>query len=237
MLKSFAAAHWDAPPSGCAPLSKTLYGNKMNTIDELRKMRFQFLNLLYEKTGGDKFNRVFMNDIGGELGYEQNITQTIVQYLVGESLVEHTSMGGGIAITHYGVKEVEEAISHPEKATEYFPPVNIINIHHMEGSQIQQGTISSNQTGTFNLTNGAEINDFLEILKQKISELVLDKEDESEIQSDISTLESQVASSRPKSSIIKESLLSIQRILEGSTSAVIATQLMPYIPALMAALK
>ena len=98
----------------------------------------------------------------------------------------------------------------------------------MEGSQIQQGTNSSNQTGTFNLTNGIEINNFLKLLKEQLSVLALNNEDESEIKSDITTLESQINSSRPKQGIIKESILSIQRILEGATGAVVAQQLLPY---------
>ncbi len=208
----------------------------MPSIEELRKMRFQFLNLLYEKTGGDKFNRVSMWDIGSELGYERNVTQSISQYLEGEGLIEYATIGGGIAITHYGVREVEEAISHPEKPTDYFPPVNVINIHHMEGSQIQQGTISSNQAGTFKLTNGVEINDFLKLLKEQLPDLSLNPEDRLEIKSDISTLQSQIESSRPKPGIIKESLLSIQRILEGATGAIVAQQLIPYIPDLLAVL-
>lgn len=208
----------------------------MPSIEELRKMRFQFLNLLYEKTGGDKFKRVIMWDIGSELGFERDVTRSITQYLEGESLIEFATAGGGIAITHYGVKEVEEAISHPEESTHYFPPVNIINIHHMEGSQIQQGTISSSQTGTFKLSNGGEIKDFLELLKQGLPKLELNNEDESEILSDISRLESQIESSRPKQGIIKESLLSVQRILEGAAGGVLAQQLLSYIPALVAAL-
>ncbi len=208
----------------------------MPSIEKLRKMRFQFLNLLYEKTGGDKFNRVIMWDLGTELGYQRDETQSITQYLEGESLIEYATLGSGIAITHYGVREVEEAISHPEEPTDYFPPVNIINIHHMEGSQIQQGSISSNQTGNFKLTNGIEINQFLKLLKEQLPELSLSNEDESEIKSDIATLESQIDSSRPKSGIIKESLSSIQRILEGATGAVVAQQLIPYVPALLAAM-
>ncbi len=208
----------------------------MPSIEKLREMRFQFLNLLYDKTGGDKFKRVLMWDLGSELGCERDITQSISQYLEDQNLIKPVTLAGGIAITHDGVKEVEDAISHPEEPTNYSPPVNIINIQSMEGSQIQQGTISSNQTGTFNLTNGIEINKFIKFLNEKLPDLVLNNDDESEIKSDITTLESQIDSSRPKSGIIKESLSSIQRILEGASGTVVAQQLLPYIPALLATL-
>jgi len=48
-----------------------------------------------------------------------------------------------LGITHNGIKENENAIRHPDEQTKYFPTVNIIYVEHMEGSQIQQGTIQS----------------------------------------------------------------------------------------------
>jgi len=41
----------------------------------------------------------------------------IVEYLVGENLVEYVAIGGEIAITHYGRKEIERALSAPDIAT------------------------------------------------------------------------------------------------------------------------
>ena len=209
----------------------------MNSLEQKKGNRFKYLNLLYEKSGGDKFNDQNMFELGTALGFDNEETAGITQYLEGENLIEHTTLGGGIAITHYGVREVEKALSHPEESTPYFPPVNIINIHHMEGSQIQQGTVSSKQTGSFELTNTKDLNDFIRRLKEKRPELNLNVEDESEIDAEISTIESQIVSSRPKPGIIQESLLSIQRILEGAGGAIVAQQLIPFIPALLSALK
>lgn len=206
-------------------------------IEELRKKRFQYLNLLYGKTGGDKFNLVNMWDLGNELGFSKEETKTITQYLKGEGLMEYATIGGGIGITHYGVKEVEDARSHPEQPTHYFPPVNIINIHHMEGSQIQQGTISSTQTGSFLIKNKNDIVEFVKLLKEKLPEFNLNSEDKSAIKADIATLESQVASSRPKPGILKECLTSIQRVLEGAGGTIISQQLLPYILQLLAVFK
>lgn len=106
----------------------------------------------------------------------------------------------------------------------------------MEGSQIQQGTSSSTQTGTFTLTNGADVEKFLDLLKQQLAQLSLNNDDTSVINSDMVTIESQINSSRPKPGVIRESLLSIQRILEGAAGGVIAQQLLPYVPPLLAAL-
>lgn len=198
----------------------------MNKLEETKKKRFEFLNSLYEVTGGSKFSIVNMNELGTELGLKNEETGTIVQYLVGENLVEYMSLGGGIGITHYGVKEVEEALSHPEKPSTYFPPVNIIQIHHMEGSQIQQGATSSVQTGTFNIGKTEDINAFLDSLKSQLNELPIGEEDKEEVTSDIETIESQLRSSRPKDGIVKECLKSIRNVLEGATGSILASGLL-----------
>ncbi len=208
----------------------------MPSIEETKKRRFQFLNFLFKKTGGDKFKHVNMLKLGKELDFPKEEVITIVQYLEGEYLLEHAGVGPEISITHDGIKEIEEALSHPNKKTKYFPPTNIINIQHMENSQIQQGTNLSKQVGTFDSSQSQVISDFIDILKSKISELGLAPDDESEINSDLNTMKSQIASSRPKSGIIKESLISIQRILEGAGGALVAQQLLPLIPSIIAAL-
>jgi len=205
----------------------------MGKIEEIREKRFQYLHLLWEKTDGNIRAREDMDALGELLGYSKQEIEKVVQYLVDEYLVKYAGLSKLIEITHEGVKEIEEALSHPEEPTHYFPPVNIINVHHMEGSQIQQGTVSSSQSGTFITENKKDFDEFLNVLKDKLSDLNLGDDDKDEIDSDIATLEAQLNSSRPKSSILKESLLSIQRILEGAGGALVAQQLLPYIPPLL----
>jgi len=198
----------------------------MYKLAETKRKRFQFLNHMYEITGGSSRKFVNMFELGTELGFEQKEVSNIVQYLKGEHLVEHKTLGGGIAITHYGVKEVEEALSNPESSTTYFPPVNIIQIHHMEGSQIQQGNVNSSQTGAFNLTKAEDIKAFVSSLKAKLDELQVGSGDKEEVLSDIETIESQLRSSRPKEGIVKECLKSIRTVLEGAAGSILATRLL-----------
>lgn len=205
----------------------------MNKLEETKKKRFEFLNSLYEITGGSKNKRVNMFELGTELGFDREDTSLIAQYLAGENLMKHVTIGGGIAITHYGVKEVEEALSHPEKPTAYFPPVNIINIHHMEGSQIQQGTISSSQNAKINSQSTEELLNFLKELRDKQLDLKLPPDDASELSSDIDTVESQLKSSRPKVGIITEGLKSIKTILEGAAGSWLASDFLSKLPQLL----
>jgi hypothetical protein len=157
----------------------------------------------------------------------------IFQYLEGEHLIKHENLDGDISITHDGVREVEEALSNPDRPTHYFPPVNIIQINHMEGSQIQQGTILSVQTGQFDLSKKSELIEFTELLKSRLSQIDLDQDDQSEVMADVRTIETQIESKRPKIPIISDCLSSISRILEGAAGSVVATKLLSYISGLM----
>jgi hypothetical protein len=206
-------------------------------IEEVRKKRFEFLHVVYEKAGGDRFRYVRMWDVGVQLGLTHEETERIAQYLVDEHLLAHAALGGLMAITHYGIQEVENALSHPDQATQHFPPVNIISIHHMENSQIQQGVIQSNQVVSFQLDKKEEIDKFVQLLKTKLSQLHLSSEDGSELKSDIATLEVQITSSRPKPGVLRECLMSIQRILESAAGEILAQELLRYLPPLLAAFK
>lgn len=113
-----------------------------------------------------------------------------------------------------------------EKEYKPSPVMNIAHIHYMESSQFQQGTIDSIQKGTFEIGNQKQLSEFIELLKTKLPELEISVDDKSVIEADVATIEAQMKSNRPKTGIIKEGLLSIKRILEGATGAVIATGLL-----------
>jgi|LGOV01.1.fsa_nt_gb hypothetical protein len=205
----------------------------MIQIEILRKNRFTYLHHLYKKSSGSTFPDMNMWEIGRELGFGKEKTENITDYLENEGLLKYTALGGTIAITHPGIVEVEEALSHPEEPTQYFPPVNVINIHHMESSQIQQGASYSTQSQFIDTLSKNDILAFIESLKGNLYELELEDNEQSEISADISTIEAQLSSSRPKRNILKECLTSIQRILEGAAGSIVAQQLFPLIPPLL----
>lgn len=193
------------------------------TLIDLKRNRFQFLKKLYEITEGNALCSVNMWEFGNELEFTRQTTEQIVQFLVGENLVKYFTLGGNIVITHQGIVQVENALSEPDKPTLYFPPINIINVQNMAGSQIQQGTSESNQTYSSSTSDYKDVFGFIMELEGKLDELQLDSSDAQEISADVSTIESQIKSSRPKNLIIKESLKSIKNILEGATGSVIAS--------------
>ena len=127
-------------------------------------------------------------------------------------------------ITHAGVLEVEAALSEPQKPTEHFPAVyNILHVGTMSGSAIQQGTQHSSQAVSFQQNQVDEVREFLNSLKRDFPQLGLAPEQNADVEADIATVEAQLRSTRPKGTIIKESLHSIRNILEGATGSLLAS--------------
>ena len=114
-------------------------------INEMKAARFKFLQRLYELTDGDETKPVLIYDIGAEFGFERTVTWRIAQYLRSEELIVYESMGPHVTITHYGVLQIEKALSEPEQETQYFPASNIISIGQMVGSTIQQASSGTSQ--------------------------------------------------------------------------------------------
>ena len=205
----------------------------MSEIDEIKKQRFLFLHQLWKLTAGDHSKRVSVRQVSEPLNLKENDARTIVQYLVGEDLLEITTHGFNIPsysdaslyIKHKGVVEVEQALSKPESPTIHFPAsvVNNINIGTMTNSNISQASSGVNQTITINPETKKEIIDLINTLKEFLENEELRQEQKDELSSDISTIESQINSPKPKTGIISESLSSAKNILESVSTIAITT--------------
>jgi len=135
----------------------------MNAVDEKRTQRFQFLNLVYEKTHGNEYEWVNMWDIGKELGWDRHTTDVVSQYLVGEGLIKFWALGGVLGITHDGVREIEHARSNPQEATTYFPAVINIMSGDFRGSILNVESTLSNISQTIGTRSGLSDSDREEI--------------------------------------------------------------------------
>lgn len=108
----------------------------MDEIEKKKADRFRFLKRLYEVSEGNQFAFFDEKEIGRDIGLDLERVDIITQYLAGERLIEFRG-GGTISITHWGVVQIEEALSKPEQATQYFPAVmNIISVHSMVNSPV-----------------------------------------------------------------------------------------------------
>jgi hypothetical protein len=191
-------------------------------IKKVKQDRFVFLHKVYELVEGRTGYVLDGWEVGKELNFEKEYTTNIYYYLNEEGLVEAMGSGIRLAITHSGIKEIEEALSEPNKGTEHFLPINQynINIGVMNGGAIQQATKNStiNYVNSIEIIN--EINNFTKELKNFISNSNLSNEEIEELQTDIQTIEIQSNSKKPKKEILKTSLTSIKTILEGVVAGV-----------------
>jgi hypothetical protein len=156
-----------------------------------------------------------MWEVGQELKFDIDETKQIVDYLIGENLVEPASLGGGINLTHCGIKEIEEALENPDKATEHFLPMNIISIGTMNNSTLQQATINSTIYFNVDDSNLSMIDGIISSIRAIQDSLQLSNEINQELWSELQTLEIQRKSPKPKSTIMTEALKSLRTILEG----------------------
>jgi hypothetical protein len=166
-----------------------------------------------------------MWDLGTELSLDRETTSRITQYLNGEHLLTYQAVGGTIGITHWGIKEMEQAISHPKVGTQHFPPlVNIIQVAgNIVGSQIQQGTQASQQFQISQDTRRA-LSEFLAKLTESLEDIKAREDALQDLKADVQSISAQISAAHPKRSIIVEALSSIKTILEGAGAILLAAE-------------
>ena len=192
----------------------------MNELNILNQKRFRFIKKLYKKTNANTINEANMNEIGKGLSLSKDEIDTVTKYLEGEGLLKYSSMGGGISITHYGIKEVEHALSAPQMPTDHFPAmVNITNIETMQNSSIQQGTIASSQVVTSTVQQNKDFEKILNDIKVEISKLNLSTQDKNDIELQIATLDNQCKSSRKNTAVINGTIDTMKTILKGAAGS------------------
>lgn len=191
-----------------------------NRIDELNAQRFALLHAVWEKTEGDTNEIVETVSIALSLGFDSQLLERIIDYLVAEYLLERPAFGPYVQLTHYGLKEVEEALATPSEPTDHFPSLvvaeNYIQIGEMRDSQIQQGSPGASQSQQVDVE---ALRVLADTVRGAVRSAGLDDDDAAEALSDLDSLDAQLRSPRPKVSVLRESLGSLHRILTGSAAA------------------
>lgn len=121
-----------------------------------------------------------------------------------------------------------EGVEFSEKEKESAKVVNF-NINQMINSQIQNESSNSKQILLNEGFDVEKIEEFLSRIKEKMSELEINSEQKSELNAEITTLESQISSPKPKMIIVKESLNTVRNILENIAGSIIASNLLRYL--------
>jgi hypothetical protein len=91
----------------------------------------------------------------------------------------------------------------------------------MVGSQIQQATQHSQQSGDFvNADQATNVADFLRLLTDRLEALALAEADLQDVRAQVQTIEAQLGSSRPRRSLLQGSLAAIKTTLDAVAAGV-----------------
>jgi len=134
-------------------------------------------------------------------------------------------LGEGLSFT---VQEKAAAADATYNINNFFAPVGT--------SQIQQSADRPIQIAAGANIDASQVARFLTELREVVEGLGLDQETNQELSSETSTIEAQLRSPRPKSAIVRESLLSIRRILEGAAGGAGGRLVVDLLPRLIALL-
>lgn len=202
----------------------------MEALEEKKRLRLLFMNTVYEKTHGDRFTFTNLGEIAPALNLNAEEAGVIGEYLVGEGLIKWATFGGGIAITHEGIKVVEEALSQPDKPTYYFPPaITVLHVGQNTG-QIQVGTSGSVQKQVQGIghSDQAELARFVQEIRRSRETLGVEANAGAELDAQLATIDAQMKSPRPQQAVLKgagEVLVEILKSASGSAAAELIKQL------------
>ena len=107
-----------------------------------------------------------------------------------------------------------------ERITAESVPQNIVFfVGPVQSPQIQQGNTQAVQINISNNVDFKAISDFIERLKATLPKISLDENSLLELNAEIRTIETQLESPKPKSTILNECLHSLRKILESGAGA------------------
>lgn len=89
----------------------------MNTdfIKQMQRKRLLFMQTLYEETKGDSLISANIWQLGEKLGFSQEETNLIDDYLSNQGFISRVAFGGTISITSKGVSYIEGELLSSEK--------------------------------------------------------------------------------------------------------------------------
>lgn len=212
-------------------------------LKKKQKQRIEYLNKMYELADGSTSRPLNGADVAVQIGLgdeDEALIKDIANYLEGEGLIKIDRIirgfPGWVQLTHCGIKEIEDALENPDKPTQHFMPINILNIGHMIGSNVQQGTTNSTQNLNISTDAIAGLKGFIAELSNSMDKLALDEDGLCELKAECTTMQAQIESPKPKTSILKECLNSAKNILESAAGSAIGEHLATKIPTLLSLL-
>lgn len=226
-----AWAGWDSELTDTPSSNSRRY----SSIEERKAARGAFLSTLYDTVDGRARGRTNISNIATKLTISIDDAADIMQYLAEEGLAEHVYIGGGIGITHYGIKEVEQLRSAPDVATEHFPSGAVIN------QFIDHGSINSSaiafQDSTASVIENPGFTQQLTEISDLVAQLLATTEANTDVARLLEELRGDILDERDGNQSVpgrlQGTLSSLKNICEGITGNVAAAMLLRVVPPML----
>lgn len=194
--------------------------------EQRRELRTAFMKWLYEKTSASTTVDVRPEEFAiyaGMSGHEAlKAIYDAVRFLESEGLVS-AQMGPEdpffVNLTHSGIKEMEAAQEEPAKRTQHLGPItnnNIIIHGNVTASQLQQATSGSSQSGTLSANASDLVRTFITEARKVVESSGLDEKDRNKVESDLTSMEVELASDHPHGYRLKAAGQSVMALLYGA---------------------
>lgn len=121
------------------------------TLESKQQNRYLLLRKLYERSGGSERVNINFFSLAKEEGLSKEDAQDIYDYLWKEELIGDRRAGGGVAISHRGIIEIEQSISNPQRPTEHFAPTVVQTFNAPIFGGIQTGGQHNVQNNTISI--------------------------------------------------------------------------------------
>ncbi len=208
-----------------ASLPEQAMGTPLRSVDDWKRWRLQFMNLLYELAGPSTMNPQDTYTIAGKLEIPRLEALHVMQYLIDEGLIKGYGAGGEnqapVVLTHDGIREVEAARDKPAEPTAHFPAYNSVTFTgDVKNAQIQVGTIQSQQHGQFIEADQREqVVEWVEQVTTRLPEIALAPDDLADVRAQLATLSAQLASPKPRQATLAAGATAIKGVLEAAAAA------------------
>ncbi len=202
-------------------------------IKDLMKFRFLFLHKLYEFSKSNKSLNTEVTDIFKELKLKESDEYSVVNYLLGNSLIKKINKTNFIQITSIGIEEVIELLDSPENATKNFLPLNSIDFA-IDSTSLRE----KQKTEQFNplINFSSQLQKIYKItleLRKYDNRIILPLSQHTELFCEVATIEAQLKSPNPKKIIFIISLKTIKSLLETYKVDVIKVDILKLIEQLV----
>jgi len=175
--------------------------------EEVERTGREFLARLYEASGGERAGSGDMYQLGQELGLDKEAARRMAEYLAGEGLIEIRSLSGGIALSPAGL-ESARAIGTPGAPSPETELTERINLSSAAVSRLAGAGLERKIGAVLSPAGCAQARAAI------LTALTAAAEPTAELAADLTTLQAQLLSPRPRAGVVAETLIAILDGLE-----------------------